>query len=142
MPLPMPGQAQGPQPDIMGQILALLSGAGFKNISDGTKKLAESGSNLQSLAGMPNAPLFMAGAGLRDASNSMEIVQPLLKLLMPPVPPPPPDPKDVNAAMQMMSARLGAGQHGLQAPMGMPPMGGAPGGAPGGMPMGGGPQPY
>ena len=125
-------------PDIMPMILALLSGAGFKDISKGIGQLSESGSDLTTLTGMPNAPMFMAGAGLKEAANSMEVLQPLMKMLMPPQPPPPPDPKDVNAAMQMMSARMGTGQHGIQAPMGMPPMGGAPGG----MPMGGGPQPY
>jgi hypothetical protein len=64
----------------------------------------------------------------------MDLVSPLMKMLMPPAPPQPPAPEDMNAAMQMISAKLGPGMTGLQPPA-TPPMGGVPMGPP---PMGGG----
>ena len=96
-------------PDIMPMILALLSGAGFKDISKGIGQLSESGSDLTSLTSMPNAPMFMAGAGLKEAANSMEVLQPLMKMLMPPQPPPPPDPQGCNSCYANDGPQDGAG---------------------------------
>lgn len=107
-------------------MMAMLAGAGFDKISKGVSNLSQSGTNLQSLMSLPTMPFMLAGAGLKDTANSMDIVQPLMKLMMPPQPPPPPDPKDVNAAMQMMSARLGPGMTGIQAPTGPRAMGMGP----------------
>lgn len=118
-------------------MMSLAAGAGFKHVSEGMKKMSESGSDTQSLFQLPNMPLFLAGAGLRDSANSMELLGPLMKMMQPPTPPEQEtDPQELQAAMQMLSSRLGSGLSGMQAPgpggmpggaQGMPPMGGAPG---------------
>lgn len=115
----------------MSVIVSLLAGAGFKNISKGVSDLASSGVNPQALMSDPNLKLLLAGAGIRDTANSMEVIQPMMQMLNPPKPPPPPSPAEMGAAMQMLSAQLGGGQSGLQPPM--------PAGGPGmGPPIGAG----
>ena len=107
-------------------IIAMLAGAGFKDVTKGVSDLASSGTDLQALMSLPSMPLVFAGAGLKDSANSLELVQPLIKMLMPPAPPPPPNPQEINAAMQMMSARLQPGMQGLALPPSggmVPPMG-------------------
>ena len=108
----------------MQMILTMLAGAGFKNVSKGATDMAQTpGGGAQQLFGLPNMPLFLAGAGLKDAANSMELVQPLMKMMMPP--PPKEDevkPPETAAAMQMLSAKLGPGMQGIQVPQGNFPM--------------------
>jgi hypothetical protein len=107
---------------LMQMILTMLAGAGFKNVSEGTSKLAQTGGADQ-LFKLPNMPLFLAGAGLRDSANSMELIQPLLKMFAPPAPPENEvKPEETAAAMQALSMRLGPGLTGLQVQGGNPPM--------------------
>ena len=139
MPLPPQGQPQVPQAggDITQLMMSLAAGAGFKNVSEGMKKMAESGTG-QQLFSLPNMPLFLAGAGIRDMANSMELLGPLMKMMQPPAPPEQEtNPQELQAAMAMLSSRLGGGLSGMQAPGpgGMPGGGMGPQGAP---PMGGG----
>ncbi len=105
-------------------ILTMLAGAGFKNVSKGATDMAQTpGGGAQQLFGLPNMPLFLAGAGLKDAANSMELVQPLMKMFMPP--PPKEDevkPQETAAAMASLSAKLGPGLQGIQVPQGNFPM--------------------
>jgi hypothetical protein len=135
-----------PEGGMVQMMMSLAAGAGFKNVSEGMKKMAESGQDAQSLFSLPNMPLFLAGAGTRDLANSMELLGPLMKMMQPPPQPQDqPDPQQMAAAMQMLSARLGPGLSGIQAPPpGMPGMGGGPGMPPGmgapGMPGAGGPM--
>ena len=120
-----------PQGNPLSLLLSVLAGAGFKNVTKGIADLASSGQDITSIFSLPNFPLLLAGAGLRDSANSMETFGPLVKSMMPPAPPQnQPDPQKTAAAMQMLSARLGGGLSGIQAPMG----GGMPGGMGGGMP--------
>ncbi|HLE18482.1 MAG TPA: hypothetical protein VI728_09390 [Syntrophales bacterium] len=130
MPQGQPQAGQGG--NIVQLMMSLAAGAGFKNVTEGMKKMAESGSSGQQLFQLPNMPLFLAGAGVRDMANSMELLGPLLKMMEPPAPPEQEtDPQELQAAMQMLSARLGGGLSGIQAPgMGGPQgmsMGGTPG---------------
>ena len=119
-----------PQAQMMQAMMAMLAGAGFDKVTKGISNLAQSGTDLQAMMSMPAMPMMMAGAGMKDAANSQEVWGPIMKMMTPPQPPPPPDPKEVNAAMQMLAARLGPGLSGLQPPrapmMGPSPMGGAP----------------
>jgi hypothetical protein len=114
---------QNPQ-GLMQMILTMLAGAGFKNVSKGATDMAQTpGGGAQQLFGLPNMPLFLAGAGLKDAANSMELINPLMKMMMPP--PPKEDevkPPETAAAMQMLSAKLGPGMQGIQVPQGNFPM--------------------
>jgi hypothetical protein len=131
---------QNPGGNMMQMIMGLLAGGGFKNITKGVKELGESGVDLQNLMSLPNLPMMMAGAGVKDFANSMEILQPMMQALMPPAPPPGPKPQEIGAAMQMLSARMGPGLSGIQAPP--PPPMPPPGmgmGPPPGMGMGGPP---
>lgn len=114
-----------PGANILQLIMQLLAGAGMKNVTSGVKDLSESGTDLQTLVGMPGFLPMMAGAGVKDVANSMSLIQPLMKLLTPPQPPPPPDPKEVGAAMTMLSAKLAPGMGGLMLPPA--PSMGAPG---------------
>lgn len=136
-----------PEGNLISLMLSILAGAGFDKVAGGVNKLSQSGQDLQQLFSLPNMPLFLAGAGLKDTANSMEIAGPILKQLMPPSQPQQPqqDPRQISAAMQMLSARLGPGLSGIRPPAGAPagvpagaPMGGVPGGAPpmGAPPMG------
>ena len=134
---PQPPQG-GPPPNTANMILTLLSGAGFKNVAESMTKLSQSGNDVANFFSMPNMPLLMAGAGIKDAGNSMELINPLMKMFMPPPPPPEGEtakPEEMDAAMRMMAARLGPGMSGIQAPpaaamggmspgMPQPPMGG------------------
>jgi len=115
MPL-SPSQLANPQAQMMQMMMAMLAGSGFKNMTKGISDLAQSGMDLQSMMTMPAMPMMMAGAGLKDAANSMDIVGPIMKMMQPPQPPPPPDPREVNAAMQMLSARMGPGLTGVVPP--------------------------
>jgi hypothetical protein len=126
--------------NMMQMIMGLLAGGGFKNITKGVNELAQSGVDLQTLMSLPNLPTMMAGAGVKDFANSMEILAPMMQAMMPPPAPPGPKPQEISAAMQMLSARLGPGLSGLQAPVAppMPPPGMGMGGPPPGM---GGPSP-
>jgi len=107
----------GAPPQLMQMILSLLAGAGFKNVTEGMSKMSETGTSAAQLFSLPNMPLLMAGAGIKDASNSMELIQPIMKMFSPP---PPPEnevkPQETAAAMQMLSARLGPGMQGIQVP--------------------------
>lgn len=107
----------GAPPQLMQMILSLLAGAGFKNVTKGMSELSQSGTDAQALFSLPNMPLLLAGAGIKDASNSMELIQPIMKMFSPP---PPPEnevkPQETAAAMQMLSARLGPGMSGIQMP--------------------------
>lgn len=129
----------------MSMMMSLAAGAGWKSFTEGTKKLAESGSDAQQLFSLPNMPLFLAGAGAKDLGNSMELIGPLMKMMQPPAPPQQEQkPEEAAAAMQMLSAQLGSGLKGIQAPppgvpgggmpprpgMGMPMRPGMPGGMP------------
>lgn len=108
--------------------MAVLAGSGFKEYAKGTKALADSGQSFEQLLKMPQAPLFLAGAGIRDVGNSMNALMPLIQAFMPPKQPEPEaSPQQMNAAMTMLGARLGEGISGIQ--LG-PQMGGAPMGAP------------
>jgi hypothetical protein len=120
-----------PQGNLLQLITSIAAGAGFKNVSKGMKELAESGGDSQQLFNLPNMPLFLAGAGVKDLANSMELVGPLMKMMQPPPQPQQPDPQQVAAAMQMLSARLGPGLSGVQ----LPPPGMGPGAPMGGPPM-------
>ncbi len=112
---------QNPQ-GLMQMIMTMLAGAGFKNVSKGMSDMSQTGSASQ-LFGLPNMPMFLAGAGLKDSANSMELIQPLMKMFMPP---PPPEnevkPQETAAAMQMLSAKLGPGMQGIAPPPGNFPM--------------------
>lgn len=120
-----------PQGNILNLLLSVLAGAGFKNVTKGISDLASSGQDIDSIFSLPNFPLLLAGAGLRDSANSMETFGPLIKSMMPPPPSQDQqDPQKVAAAMQMLSARLGGGLSGIQPPVGMPMGGGMPMGAP------------
>jgi len=116
----------------MSLITTLLAGAGFKNVSKGVSDLAGSGVSPKALMGDPTMKMFMAGAGIKDVGNSMDLVNPMMKAMMPPPPPPQPDPQEMSAAMQMLSANLGPGLSGIRPPPGAPAAA-----APGGM----GPRP-
>lgn len=108
-------------------MMSILAGAGFDKITKGISSLSSSGTDLQAMMSLPAMPFMMVGAGVKDAANSMDVLGPMMKLLMPPQPPPPPNPQEVGAAMQMLSARLGPGMSGIQVPAGAPAMaGGAP----------------
>ena len=141
MPDGNPG-SQAIDGSLISAMLSLLSGAGFDKVSSGINKLAQSGSNIEHLMSLPNFPLLLAGAGIRDVSNSMELVGPILKMLSPSSPSEEQqqDPAKIQAALSMLSARLGPGDSGLRPPpgggMGMPPgIGGPPPGI-GGPPPG------
>lgn len=104
-------------PQMINALLAVLAGAGFEKFSKGSKALADSGQDVSSVLSLPNAPLFLAGAGIRDVGNSMEAFGPLLAAFAPPKQPEPESsPQQVGAAMKMLSARLGEGIQGLQLP--------------------------
>lgn len=112
-------------------MLSVLAGAGFEKFAGGISKLAQSGMDLQTLFTLPNLPLMLAGAGLRDSSNSMELTGPIMKLLnpQPPQQAQGPNPNELSAAMRMLSARLGPGMSGLQpSPRQVAPVGPLPGG--------------
>jgi len=102
---------------LMKMIMSLLAGAGFKHVTDGMAKVSQNGGDAMQLFSLPNMPMLMAGAGIKDAGNSMELIQPLMKAFMPP---PPPEnqvkPQEAQAAMQMLSANLGPNMQGIQAP--------------------------
>ena len=120
----VPGAApSAPTPDLMGLITTLLAGAGFKNVSKGITDLASSGVNAKALMGDPTMKMFMAGAGIRDTANSMDLINPMMKAMFPPPPPPGPDPQEMSAAMQMLSSNLGPGLQGIRPPMGPSAMG-------------------
>lgn len=148
--MPDGNQAGGLDGNLISAMLSLLSGAGFDKVSSGINKLAQSGSNIEHLMSLPNFPLLLAGAGIRDVSNSMELVGPILKMLSPPPPSEEQqqDPAKIQAALQMLSARLGPGDTGLRPPpgggMGVPPgIGGPPPGMgirPPGLPAAGPPM--
>lgn len=107
-------------------MISVLSGAGFDKFTSGVKKLADSGVDINQLASLPNFPLMLSGAGIKDAANSLELVKPMIAQLMPPPPPQQEqqDPKKLSAAIQMMSARMGPGLQGIRPPAGGgPPMG-------------------
>jgi hypothetical protein len=100
----------------MTAIISLLAGAGFDKFSKGINNLAQSGVDLNKMMAMPAFPLMLAGAGFKDAANSMEIVQPIVQQLMPPQPKPedlPPEPQKLAAAMGMLSQRLQPGLQGI-----------------------------
>lgn len=105
-------------------LLSALAGAGFEKVANGINKLSQSGQDISTIFNLPNMPIFLAGAGLKDAANSLELTQPLLEGLQPPSPPEQPDPQQLSAAIQMLSARLGPGMSGIQPPQ----MPGLPGG--------------
>lgn len=113
-------------------MMSLAAGAGFKSYTDGVKKMADSGSDMKSMFALPGMSTFLAGAGLKDTANSMNLLDPMIKQMFPP-PPPEPEvtPSETDAAMQMLSSRLGNGLSGIQPPK--TPMGGGMGGMP---PMG------
>ena len=124
-------------PESLSALIAVLAGAGFDKVSSGIGKLAQSGQDIGSLFSLPNMPLLMAGAGLRDASNSMDLFGPIMKMLNPqPQQQQGPNPNEMSAAMRMLAARLGPGMTGIQpspsqgapaGPMGAPgPMGPRP----------------
>src|SRR3990170_1185484 len=115
-----------PEGNLISLILSVLAGAGFDKIAGGMGKLAQSGQNIQQLFSLPNFPLLLAGAGLRDTANSMEIMGPLLKSFAPPQQSQQseqPAPEQLSAAMQMLSARLSPGLGGIRPPVGGGPMG-------------------
>ncbi len=104
-------------------ILTMLAGAGFKNVSKGATDMAQTPGGASQLFGLPNMPLFLAGAGLKDAANSMELIKPMMALMSPP--PPKEDevkPQETAAAMSALSAKLGPGLQGIQIPQGNFPM--------------------
>ena len=84
---PQSPQGGGPTPQLMQMIFSLLAGSGFKHVTDGMSKLSQSGGSAQQLFSLPNMPLLMAGAGVKDAANSMELIGPLIKMFSPPPPP-------------------------------------------------------
>jgi hypothetical protein len=119
-----PQAQQGtPPPDLMQLITTLLAGAGFKSVAKGVSDLGNSGVNPMGMMQDPNLKMFMAGAGIRDTANSMNLVQPIMKMLQPPPPPPQPNPQEMAASMQMLSSKLGPGMSGLRPPMGPTAMG-------------------
>jgi hypothetical protein len=120
------------QADMSSMMMSLAAGAGWKNFTEGTKKMAESGQDMQSLMGLPNMPMFLAGNGFKDIANSLDLVKMLQQAMAPPQTPEPPPEQDTAAALAMLSANLGPGLQGMQAPTG----GGMP--SPG---MGGGMMP-
>lgn len=108
----------------LNMILSVLAGSGFDKFTSGVKKLADSGTDINQLASLPSFPLLLAGAGIRDVSNSLELVKPLFAQLMPPPPPEQPNPQHVQAALQMLSAKLSPGLGGIKVAPSMPGMGG------------------
>lgn len=111
-----------PPNPLMQMIMSLLAGAGFKSVAEGMSKLSQSGNDPTTIFSLPQMPLFLAGAGIKDVGNSMDLVNPLMKAFAPPQPPPDqPKPEQMNAAMQMLSARLGPGLSGIQTPQTMNP---------------------
>lgn len=103
------------QSGLFQMILQLLAGSGFKDVTEGISKLAQSGQDPQQIFSLPGFPMLMAGAGIRNAANSMELINPIMKMMQPPQPPQnQSSPEQTAAAMQMLSARLGAGGGGMQ----------------------------
>jgi len=116
-------------------MMSLAAGAGFKSFAEATSKLTQSGQDLNSLMGMPNFPMFLAGAGAKDLGNSLELVKMIQEAMAPPKVPEGPPPQDMAAAAQMVAAKLGPGLQGmLPPPPGMGPAGGMPPPMGGGMP--------
>lgn len=122
-PMSQSGPQQG---NPLNLILSVLAGSGFDKFTSGVKKLADSGVDINQMASLPNFPLLLAGAGLKDSANSLELVKPLLAQLMPPPPKEEEqqDPRHIQAAMNMLSARLSPGMGGIQPAPTMPGMGG------------------
>ena len=130
--IPPPAAPQDPTSQAM---MSLAAGAGFKSFAEATNKLTQSGQDLNTLMGMPNFPMFLAGAGAKDLGNSMELVQMIQKAMEPPKVPEGPPPQDMAAAAQMVASKLGPGLQGmLPPPPGMGPAGGMPPPMGGGMP--------
>ena len=104
-------------------IMSMLAGSGFKDVTEGISKLAQSGQDPMQMFSLPGFPMLLAGAGLKNAANSMELINPRMKMM---APPPPPEnevkPEHTAAAMQMLSARLGSGMQGIIPPAGNSPM--------------------
>src|SRR5688500_8162876 len=112
---PQSAPSQPPQ-NPMTAIISVLAGAGFDKFSKGLKNLGESGMDLNKMMSMPSFPLMLAGAGLKDSANSMEVAGPLIQQMMPPQPKPedlPPEPQKLSAAMGMLSQKLGPGLSGI-----------------------------
>ncbi len=113
----------GAPPQLMQMIMGMLAGSGFKDVTEGMSKLAQSGQDPQQMFSLPGFPLLLAGAGLKNAANSMELIQPMIKMMSPPPPPEnQPKPQETAAAMQMLGARLGSGMSGIQLPQSNFPM--------------------
>lgn len=112
----IPTQQSGPGQNSLTTIISILAGSGFGSFASGIKKLAESGVDVNQLSSLPNFPLLLAGAGVKDAANSMDLIAPLMKQLMPPPPPPEAqiNPEHQAAASEMMSAKLGQGLQGIK----------------------------
>lgn len=107
----------------LGSILSILAGAGFKNVTEGLNKLTESGGNVGELLNSQDMKLLMAGAGVKDVANSLEIVTPMLQAFMPPKPTVEQQKPEIpiSAILPALSAKLGPGMKGLQAGPGMVP---------------------
>lgn len=107
-------------PKTLHLMLRVLAGAGFDKVASGINRLTQSGLDPKTLPFMDSLPLLMAGAGLKDAANSMQIVSPIMRSIAPPKPPPeqqqPPGPPKPSVAdiLPMLAARRGPGMSGLQ----------------------------
>jgi len=138
VPSGWPAPTETMPPELLSIIVSMLAGAGFDKVAGGVNKLAQSGQNIAELMQMPNMPFVLAGAGLKDSANSMELIGPLLKLLQPPKQEEQQDPQQIAAALSMLAAPLGPGLSGVRPPAGGPglPPGGPPQGPPQGIPQG------
>lgn len=107
---------------MISSMLSLLAGGGFEKVAKGVRDLAQSGVDLTSFLSLPNMPIFMAGAFLKDGANSMELLNPIMKVIQGPSSSEEQqqDPAKIQAALAMLSARLGPGDTGLR----LPPRGG------------------
>ncbi len=137
-----PGQQAPGQGGDLTSIMTVLAGAGFKGFFDTVIKAQAQGVDINQFMSQPGLPKLLMGVGLKDAANSENVLKPISDALNPPqqqqnqI-----DPAQMQAALQMLSARLGPGLQGIQAPAGGPPgLGMPPGGGAGIQPPGMGPQ--
>ena len=131
---PGPGQAGPGQGGDLASKMTILAGTGFKDFFDIVIKAQAAGIDISQFMSQPGLPKLLMGVGLKNAANSENLLKPLMESFDPPPQQDQIDPQQIQAAMQMLSARLGPGLQGVQPPAGGPPaLGGSPGlGAPGG----------
>jgi len=131
--LEQPEQAEQQGPAGPGQggdltsIMTVLAGAGFKGFFDTVIKAQAQGVDINQFMSQPGLPKLLMGIGLKDAANSENVLKPISDALNPPQQQQDQiDPAQMQAALSMLSARMGPGLQGIQAPTGGPPGLGAP----------------